>query len=362
MLADNLTSITVLVLLLFALVIYALQRLPYFIANTLKKPRTAITMYTWMIHLNIMTGSSYINRAQSYILLKEYEQALQDVERGLALRPQSVIGYANRGTAHLYLKQYRSALQDYSRAIEMRPGSLFAYRNRALAHIMLKEYQQALQDCEYALSMPSKNVPLPALSYLVVCYAYLGDFQRALEAANETLRLKPDNALYYHNRGFVYQGLHQPALAKQDLMRSCELEPDNVIHALALEWHRLGFEEPDEEMPQRLETFATYPAPDVFHQQAPLLSRGMALWLRSAYEESLVAFEQALTLAPDDEELYFWAGMACAALRRNQEARDALDHALQLGLPRHMLAPLKLLREKNPEFAAYYAQNLLPSL
>jgi tetratricopeptide (TPR) repeat protein len=353
MLTDNWTSITVLALLLFALVIYALQRLPYFVANTLKKPRLAIAMYTWMANVPILAGSSYINRAQSYILLKEYEQALQDVERGLALRPQSVIGYNNRGTAHLYLKQYRSALQDYGRAIEMKPTSLFAYQNRALTHCLLKEYQQALQDAEYVLSIQPSNPQ--ALSYAIASLTYLGDFQRALEIANNTLRLRPYRAICYHNRGFVYQGLHQPELAKQDLMRSCELEPDNCMHALALEWHRLCFEEPDEEMPQRLETLATYPPLDVFHQHVPLLSRGMALWLRGAYEESLVTFEQALTLAPDDEELYFWVSMACAALGRDQEARDALDHALQLGLPRHMLAPLKLLREKNPEFAARYA-------
>lgn len=104
-----------------------------------------------------------------------------------------------------------------------------------------------------------------------------------------------------------------------------------------------------------------YRTSEPFYEHVPALCRGMALWLRGVYEESLVLFEQALTLSPYDDEVYFWVGMACAALGKNQEAWDALEHALHLSLPRFMLAPLKLLQERNPEFIEQYARKLLPT-
>lgn len=105
MFTNGITFIIIIILLVCVFATYALQRLPYFLANTLKRPRQAIALYTWMIRLDMMPGSSYLNRGQARLLVKEYELALQDIERGLGLRPQSAVGYANRGSAYLCLKQ-----------------------------------------------------------------------------------------------------------------------------------------------------------------------------------------------------------------------------------------------------------------
>lgn len=330
----------------------------HFLANKLKRPHWAIAIYSWMIAINYTAGSAYINRGQAYILLKDYQQAMEDTKRGLALRPQSAVGYSNLSTIANRLRAYQQAVEAANRAIERNPLLLVAYQNRAFASIHLKDYQRALHDCETLLQM--RPTHFHALRLEVVCYAYLGQYQRAIDEANYALTLKLDDANCYHNRGIAYLGLHQLAQAKADLLHSQEIEPEEPAHRLALEWYRLGFEQADKEMPMRLEALAAC-AMSEEQQQLPLLCQGIALWLQGAYEEGLLAFEQALLLAPQDEEVYFWIAMASAALGREREACDALDYARQLGLPCILLAPLKLLYTRQPAFFAQHAQPLLES-
>lgn len=349
-----------LVYLLIALVLILAISLPhhlgYFFANRLRKPSWAIAIYNWMIKLNYTAGSAYINRGQAYLVLKNYRQALQDTERGLELRPQTAIGHTNLGIIHARLKDYHQAVQDYSKAIELKPLLQAAYLNRCLAYLKLKEFRLAQQDCEHILNMQPAN--FRALALMVICCICLGQYERAIECANATIALRPDDAYCYHNRGSAYMGMHNLVQAKADYLRSQELDPRGIAHGLILEWYRLGFEQPDESMPERLDALATFKVRDE-QQQVPYLCRGMACWLRGQYEQGLVEFEQGLVLEPQDEELYFWVSMACVSLGREQEAWDALKHALQLGLLPFLLAPLKLLQAQQPDFYARYAQPLL---
>lgn len=348
--------VCLLVVLILILAISLPHRLGYFLANRLKKPFWAIAIYNSMIKLNYTAGSAYINRGQAYIVLRDYQQALQDTERGLELRPQSAIGYANRGIIHMHLKEYHQTVQDCSKAIELKPLLQAAYLNRCFAYLKLKEFRLARQDCEHILSVQPSN--FRALALMVICCVYLGQYERAIECSNAALALRPDDANCYHNRGSAYMGMHNLAQAKADYLRSQELDPQGIDHGLVLEWYRLGFEQPDEAMPERLETLATFKVHDI-QQHTPYLCRGIACWLRGHYEQGLVEFEQGLLLEPQDEEFYFWVGMACASLGREQEAQDALKHALQLGLLPFLLAPLKLLQTQQPDFYARYAQPLL---
>jgi len=102
---------------------------------------------------------------------------------------------------------------------------------------------------------------------------------------------------------------------------------------------------------ERLEKLASLSTqPDTAHHAS--LCRGAALWLREQYDEALVELEQTLLSEPhsEAEDAYFWVGMTCASLGQDEEAKQALNHAVELGLPRVLLAPLKLLQEKQSTF------------
>ncbi len=59
-------------------------------------------------------------------------------------------------------------------------------------------------------------------------YSNLGQTQRAIEDFNKAIRLEPDNALAYYNRGAVYSKLGQTQRAIENYNEAIRLEPDYV--------------------------------------------------------------------------------------------------------------------------------------
>jgi len=352
-------SLIIYILIILMLFILSLHGLGYLFIRYFKKPHWAMVLYGVLIKISptrSSVSSGYINRSLAHLNLKEYQLAIQDCNDALALNSSKPMGYNNRGVAYLKLKQYQQALHDYNRAIQLNPILLIAYSNRSFLYIQLQEYQLALQDAEYVLRVQRANFLAHTLS--VVCYVYMGQYQQAIERCEEAFKLKPNDATCYHNRGIAYLALNNIEQGKADLLKSQELDPGNSSHGLMVEWYRLGFEQPDEGMAERLETLASLATNDE-EQYKPYVRHGIALWLRERFEDALAELEQALLLESNSGEIYFWVGMVCASLGRNEEARLAIEHALKLKLPPVMLRPLYLLEQKQPEFFKQYALPLL---
>ena len=56
----------------------------------------------------------------------------------------------------------------------------------------------------------------------------LGQYQHAIEDYNETIRLKPDLASAYYNRGFVYSTLGKYQRAVEDFNEAIRRKPDDA--------------------------------------------------------------------------------------------------------------------------------------
>lgn len=68
-----------------------------------------------------------------------------------------------------------------------------------------------------------------------VAYANLGQYQRAIDDFNEAIRLKPDFAKAYNNRGGAYLELGQQQRAIEDFNKAIRLKPD-----FAMAYQNLG--------------------------------------------------------------------------------------------------------------------------
>lgn len=59
-------------------------------------------------------------------------------------------------------------------------------------------------------------------------YNDLGEYQRAIENYNEAIRLKPQHASAFYNRGFTYDDLGQHQRAIEDYNEAIRLKPGNI--------------------------------------------------------------------------------------------------------------------------------------
>jgi tetratricopeptide (TPR) repeat protein len=68
-------------------------------------------------------GEAYTNRGAALVGLQLYNDAIADIDRGLALNPgEPEKAYFNRGLAEEALDNIPAAYRDYSRAAELKPG------------------------------------------------------------------------------------------------------------------------------------------------------------------------------------------------------------------------------------------------
>jgi len=105
---------------------------------------------------------------------------------------------------------------------------------------------------------------------------------------------------------------------------------------------------PGAEMAQGLEDIALIDP----EQYVSYVCKGVALGLRGKLKEGLAELEQAILLDTKDCDAYFWKGMLCAYryLGQNPVELEAVEKALEVGLPPILLTPLYWLKVDLPDF------------
>ncbi len=152
----------------------------------------------------------YIGRAMDFMSVRDYDRAVADIDRALALTPDLAVGHLMRAQAEyhrwqaermgpvdteqdartremLRRKQADDILQSLTRVIEISPGMAEAWYNKALMHITLDDYSAAIA------------------------------------ALNKAIECKPDMGEAWYNRGYVYLKLGNKRLGIADLSRAGEL-------------------------------------------------------------------------------------------------------------------------------------------
>jgi tetratricopeptide (TPR) repeat protein len=101
----------------------------------------AITAYSRAIELNPNFAEAYNNRAYTYMVKKDYADALTDLDKAIELRPNYVNALMSRGDIHNYYYNidYDRAIADYDRVLAQGPEayqqtSLCGHRMLAMHH------------------------------------------------------------------------------------------------------------------------------------------------------------------------------------------------------------------------------------
>jgi tetratricopeptide (TPR) repeat protein len=92
----------------------------------------AVADYTQGLSMEPTMGEGYVDRGAALIVLKRYDDALEDIDKGIALGSSRLhIAYYDRGLVHEAMGNIRAAYDDYKKATEIEPN--FALANAELA-------------------------------------------------------------------------------------------------------------------------------------------------------------------------------------------------------------------------------------
>lgn len=153
--------------------------------------KKSIADYDRALQINPKDIAARINRAVSYEGLRQFEKAIEEDTVAIQMVSQSSeylpLLLGNRGFHYLLAGRYRQALEDINRALALNPHDDYAYINRALTHYLMGEKKKAEADIQKILVLTPKFSAVYDLSDhqaernygIAAYYALQGDLTKA---------------------------------------------------------------------------------------------------------------------------------------------------------------------------------------
>jgi tetratricopeptide (TPR) repeat protein len=147
---------------------------------TMKRNReysSEVVMWSGNVARWPINARAHVSLAVAHRRGGELELAMEELERAIALDPESALAYRERGALHQRQGRLDAAASDYERSLAIGP-SAEAYSARGLLRRALGQFEAARADCNSAIAL-APNLPEPYWNRaLILCE--LGAFREAL--------------------------------------------------------------------------------------------------------------------------------------------------------------------------------------
>jgi tetratricopeptide (TPR) repeat protein len=178
--------------------------------------KNAFTLWSYVIEDEAGRDfTPYFNRGLAFFRTGEFDRAIEDFDKAIALRSFSSESYFNKAGALLQLGDLGNALANYDRAIALNPAYYEAYFIRGQVHDRMGRLEMAIEDFRKAsLLRPSDSA---AYVHLGIAYGKAGRLYEAVRSFDEATAANPGDPFVYYNRGHAYSLMGQYDRALEDL-------------------------------------------------------------------------------------------------------------------------------------------------
>ncbi|HEY1797203.1 MAG TPA: tetratricopeptide repeat protein [Stellaceae bacterium] len=169
---------------------------------------------------------AYFRRSELYAQKRLYRQALDDLDRTIALKPHfQALAYNARANVYNKLARYDDAIADENAAIEANPGLERAYYNRGWARMKKGEQDAAIADFTRAIAIkPDFSI----FNNRAWAQHLKGDDAGGLADAEEAVKLAPKNPFCLGTRGVIYEKLGRRDDAMADYRAALAIDPKDA--------------------------------------------------------------------------------------------------------------------------------------
>ncbi|CAG8450735.1 12526_t:CDS:2 [Racocetra fulgida] len=213
----------------------------------LSRHNDAITDFTMSLEKN-EKGTTYRHRAKVYQALKQYKEALADLNKALILDDSDKESLIMRNQAEIYKEQknYEKAIEVLAKGLENAPGDtnmLHLFVVKGDIHRLRKEFAESLENLNNALSLdlnameidsdePIINDDKKKYNALALCYRGSihrnnKDYVNALKDLDGSLKKHPKNIFALCERGAVYRDKGNFKDAWNDIENALKLSEEN---------------------------------------------------------------------------------------------------------------------------------------
>jgi len=165
-----------------------------------------------------------------------------------------------------------------------------------------------------------------------LAYVDLGHHQRAIEDYNQAIRLQPDDATAYNNRGIAYKKLGQHQRAIEDYNQAIRLQPDGATAYFnrGNAYKAIGEQQGNNGQQQR--AIEDYNNAIRLNPNLAMVynNRGVAYNNLGQYQPAITDLNNAISLQPDLADAYVNRGNSYERTGQYQRAIDDYNEAIHL--------------------------------
>lgn len=157
------------------------------ILMTKERFEEAAQHYSGYIALDSGSEKAYYQRASCFMVLEEYDLALDDWTEAANLNPKNPEIARNLGLTYLQLLEPENAINWFSVSIDLAPDKNYAFANRGYAYYLNKDYKAAIADFDITTQQLPKypnGFYLRALTYMT-----MGKRKKACQDLNKAISL-----------------------------------------------------------------------------------------------------------------------------------------------------------------------------
>ncbi|MFA5780099.1 MAG: tetratricopeptide repeat protein [Elusimicrobiota bacterium] len=147
---------------------------------------------------------AYNNRGIVYTEMKQYDRAIRDFDKAIALNLTYECAYSNRGYVYFKKGDYEKAMKDFNKAIKLCNGLSVAYYNRGNIFYKKGNLNKALNDLNKAIEFDPMCV---GVYYILrgIIYTTLKEYDHAVDNYSEALNWDSRYTIDYFNRAFIFR-------------------------------------------------------------------------------------------------------------------------------------------------------------
>jgi tetratricopeptide (TPR) repeat protein len=208
----------------------------------------AISADSVAIVLNPDNNKVYLERAISYVAVKEYQLAIADYTTAMGYSQGNKEALSSIYLSRAFikgsiLKQYTNALNDYALAIQLNPNNKMVYYNRCYTYYANGDYKLAMDDYNaiinsYIISDDPKNKNTLAIFYdgRALTEIKLRRYNEAIQDDSVAIRLNPQYGAAYWDMANTYTSNGEEQAAIENYKKSLNFYTSNNNSSCTLHW------------------------------------------------------------------------------------------------------------------------------
>lgn len=170
------------------------------------------------------------NIGRLYLRNENYEKAVWEYEKALALNPQVIEAYNGVGIAYTMLNRFSEAIDAQQKALSLQPNFAEAQAGLGLVYLAQKKDEIALKHYQKALTLNQNNTENRKIKFEEEVHLKIGlilinqkRYPEAVSAYKTVIQLNKDNAEAYHNLGICYAHQQKTDEALSALQNAVEI-------------------------------------------------------------------------------------------------------------------------------------------